>query len=206
MSPRLDDLDLRQFVGSGELSQDGDAGRVVSDFYAMAAAISSEGFDAGLRRLVQGLDTSRPATEVVSAVAQHLTRETSGLKGDILRKAVQETMLDAAGLGRGLEELNAKAGLEKFLCKRGTAGLLELFLSSYVFNTVWIRSQEAVRGKSGSRSLSKSMLGIQRFCTAAVRSVVTEWQAERKLEDLAVHRRSADTLIKTIETRLLKDS
>jgi hypothetical protein len=203
MSPRLNDLDLRQFIGLGELSLDGDAGRIVSDFYAMTAAISSEGFEAGLRNLAQGLDTHRRPTEIVAAVAQHLTREISGLKADILRKAVQETMLDAAGFGYGPEELNVKIGLEKFLRKRGATGLLELFVSSYVFNALWIRIQEAVRAKSGSRSLSKSMLDIKRFCTAVVRSVVAEWHAEGKLESLATKKRLAAAFMKTIEGRLL---
>ncbi len=205
MSPRLE-LDLRPFIGLGELSLDSDAGRVVCDFYAMTAAISTEGFEAGLRNLVQGLDTHRPPTEVIAAVAQHLTREIIGLKADILRKAVQETMLDAAGLGYGPEELNVKIGLEKFLRKRGATGLLELFVSSYVFNTLWIRIQEGVRAKSGSRSLSKSMLDMQRFCTAVVRSVVAEWQTDGKLEALATKKRLAAAFMKAIEARLLEDS
>jgi hypothetical protein len=50
------------------------------------------------------------------------------------------------------------------------------------------------------------MLGIQRHFTAAVRSVVADWQREGKLEGLAAQERLAGTLIKTIETQLLKDS
>ena len=43
-------LDLRPFIGRGELSLDGEAGNVVSDFYAMAEAIAAGTFVMGSDR------------------------------------------------------------------------------------------------------------------------------------------------------------
>src|SRR5436853_3864602 len=141
-------LVLRQFIG--HYSLDGEIGGAIADFYAMAIAISSKGLENGLRTVSPAMDTTQPAKELIAAIAEHLTRKISGLKADVLRKAIQETLLDAAGLGYGPEPLNIKVGLEKFLRKRGTKNLLERLLSSYVFNTIWIRIQDAVRMKRGS--------------------------------------------------------
>src|SRR5713226_9750361 len=123
------ELDLHQFIG--HYSLDGEIGGSIVDFYAMAIAISSKGLGTGLRSVSPAMDTTQPANELIAAIAAHLTRKISGLKADILRKAIQETLLDAAGLGYGPEPLDVKVGLEKFLRKRGTKKILERLLSSY---------------------------------------------------------------------------
>jgi len=127
------------------------------------------------------------------------------LKADILRKAVQETLFHAAGIGYGPEPLNVKVGLEKFLRKRGSKKLLEFFLSNYVFNTVWIRMQDGVRLKLGSRFLINSMIAIERFCVTVVKSVLSEWDTAGKLDELSTKRRLGTTLIKTVQARLVEN-
>src|SRR5437867_3517042 len=122
------DLSLRQFIG--HYSLDGEVGGTVVNFYAMAIAVTSKGFERGLRSVSPAMDTTQPAKELISAIAEQLTRKISGLKADILSKAIQETLLDAAGLGYGPEPLDVKVGLEKFLRKRGPKKILERLLSS----------------------------------------------------------------------------
>ena len=185
-------LDLRTFAE--DLSLDGDPGGAIVEFYAMSTAISIRGFEKGIREFLPDLDPARPGIEIVSAIVQHLTKGITGLKGDILRKAGHEALLDAAGLGYGPERLNVRAGLEKFLKKRGPRKILELLLSRYVFNTIWIRSQDAMRKQVGGESLSKSMLTLERFCVSAVKSVLDEWETEGKLEGLSRKNASAPCL------------
>jgi len=195
-------LDLQKFVE--DISLDGDIGGTIVDFYAMSTAISIHGFEKGVHQFVRDLDTARPGMEIVSAIVTHLTKGISGLKGDILRKAANEALLDAAGLGYGPERLNVKAGLERFLKKRGPRKMLELFLCRYVFSTIWIRSQEAIRKQVGGRTLGKSMIEIERFCVSAVKSVLDEWEAEEKLEGLTRKRRLGALLMRTIAARLVE--
>ena len=196
-------LSLREFVAPR--SFDAGTGGAIVDFYVMAEAISAEGFETGLHRLWRRIDTGRPTAAVIARIAEHLSRKISGLKADILRKAIQETLFHAAGIGYGPQPLNVKVGLEKFLRKRGSKKLLELFLSSYVFNTVWIRMQDAVRMKLGSRFLTNSIIAIERFCVSVVKSVLSEWDAAGKLDELPTKRRLGSTLIKTIQARLVEN-
>jgi hypothetical protein len=195
-------IDLRTFVGTGELTLDGEVGSAVAEFYAMSQAISSKGFEAELENWIQPTD-SLPGTELVARVADQLSHNLEGWDADILRKVIQEVMLDAAGVGCGAEHLNIKSGLEKFLRKRGARRLLELLLARYVFTTVWLRIEEAIRKKTGGQSLSKSMIGLERLCTATVRDVVDEWETEGKLEGLPTRKRLGSLLVKTIEGRLI---
>jgi hypothetical protein len=183
---------------------DGEIGAAVVEFYGVARAISSEGFDTGLQDLLSGLDTARPGTEVIAAIAEHLTRQISGLEADVLRKAIQETLLDAAGLDYHPELLNLKVELEEFLRKHGAKKILELVLSSYIFNAIWIRIQEAVRLEMGSHGLRNQMIGIERLCGSVVHSVLEEWKADGKLEELAIRRALGVALVKSIQTRLLE--
>jgi hypothetical protein len=199
-------VDLRRFIRRGERFLDGEAGGVVSDFYAIARAISSEGFDKGLQNVMKCLESRSPGIELAAAFAEHLTHEISGLNADILQKSIQETILDVAGLGSDPEQLNVKIALEKFLRRRGANRLLELFLLNYVFNAVWIRIQEPVRSKTGSESLSKSMMRVKRLCASVMKSILADWQAEGKLEGLAGKKRMGSTLMQTIEARLLGEA
>jgi hypothetical protein len=195
-------LDLRKFVE--DLSLDGNAGGAIVEFYAMSTAISIRGFEKGIHQFLPDLDLARPGMEIVSAIVEHLTKHISGLKGDILRKAAHEALLDAAGLGYGPERLNVRVGLEKFLKKRGPRKILELFLSRYVFNTIWIQVQDTMRQQVGGQSLGKSMLPLERLCVSAVKSVLDEWETEGKLEGLARKRRLGALLMRTIASRLVE--
>jgi hypothetical protein len=195
-------LDLRKFVD--DLSLDGNTGGAIVDFYAVSTAISIQGFEKGVHTFFPDLDLARPGTEIVAAIVEQLTKSISGLKGDILRKAATEALLDAAGLGYGPERLNVKVGLERFLKKRGPRKILELLLSRYVFNTIWVRSQDAMRQQVGGESLGKYMLRVERFCVSAVKSVLDEWETEEKLEGLTRKKRLGALLIRTIASRLIE--
>jgi len=193
--------DLRQFVE--DLSLDGDVGGAIVEFYAFSTAIATRGFDKAVHQFLPNLTTA-PGMEIITSLVEHFTKGVSGLQGDILRKAAHEALLDAAGLGYGPERLNVKVGLERFLKKRGPRKVLELLLSRYVFNTIWIQSQDPVRKQVGGQNLIKSMLTLERFCVSAVKSVLDEWETEEKLEGLTRKKRLGALLIKTIAFRLIE--
>ena len=201
---RRTEFDLRPFLEPRERILDVDIGKAVADLYAFVLAISSKGFEGALRASMQGVETDQPGPELVTAIGEHLSHGITGLQAEVFCKAVEEAIFDAAGLGYDLQRLNVKAGLERYLRKRGAKQFLELFLSRYVFDAVWLRVQDHLRAKSGSRSLRKSAVGIERFCASVVRSVVENWHVEGKLERLPAKKRLGTTLIATIETRLLE--
>jgi hypothetical protein len=198
-------FELHLFIEKREPLLDADIGPAIADVYAMATLIAAEGFDAISRFSMKTLHTNRRGTTLVEEVAQELSRSITGPKADIFRKALQETMLDAASLGHEPQKLNVKLRLESYLKKRGAKQFLVIFLSSYVFNTVWIKIQESIREESGSQALGKSMLGLSRECTSVVKSVVDDWQAQKKLEQLLTKKHLGAALIKAIDVRLRED-
>jgi hypothetical protein len=191
-----------RFIGEHPL--DRGVGSAIVNFYAMAISIASQGFEPGLNSVSPALDTDQQAVDVISDVAAHLTHKISGFRGDVLRKAIQESLIHASGVGYGPEPLDVKEGLERFLRKRGPKKLLELTLSSYVFNFIWIRLQDTVRSKRGSEALADSMLAIERFCVSVVKSVFGEWDQEGKLDELPPKKHLGATLIRTIQERLVE--
>src|SRR6266850_1203537 len=203
---RMAEFDLRPFLEPHERVLDVDIGRAVADVYALALAISSKGFKAALPASMQGVEIDQPGTELATAISEHLSRRNSGLKADLFRKALEEAIFDAAGLGYDLRKLNIKTGLERYVRKRSANEFLALFLSRYIFNTIWIRVQDHLRAKSGSRYLRKSAVGIERFCTSVVKSVVESWQTDGKLEQLATKKSLGNALIDAIEERLLENT
>jgi hypothetical protein len=201
---RRTDFDLRPFLEPGESILDANIGRAVANVYAFVLGISSKGFGKTLQDSMRGVETGQAGIELVTAIAEHLSQRVTGLKADLFRKALQEALLDAAGLGYDLRELDVGPGLERYLRKRSPAEFLVLFLSRYVFNSIWIRVQDALRAKSGSQSLRKSAAGVERFCLAIVKSVVEAWDAEGKLEQLPAKSRLGNMLMETIERQLLE--
>ena len=202
---RRKEFDLRPFLEPGERILDVDIGRAVAAVYALALAISSKGFEAAVRVSMEVVETDQPGPDLVTAITEHLSRSITGLKADLFRKALQESIFDAAGVGYDLHKLNVKVGLESYLRKRSAEQFLALFLSRYVSNAAWLRIQDSLREKTGSRSLRKFSISLERFCAFIVGSVVEEWRTEGKLKQLAAKKRLGNVLIETIETRLQFD-
>jgi hypothetical protein len=90
--------------------------------------------------------------------------------------------------------------------EHGPRQFLELCLSMYVFNTVWMDVQDSLHTQPAEPLFIKSMRNVERSCESAVRSVVEKWHCEGKLETLATTKALGNDLLTSIETRRLPHS
>jgi hypothetical protein len=101
------------------------------------------------------------------------------LDARIFDKAFRETLLDAAGLGHDLDAFDLKAGLERFLARRGVFGFVEKFLCFYVFDWVWISIHDDVTSKAGDRrSLDSQRRIFEGLVTSSVAFVCHQMRCD----------------------------
>jgi hypothetical protein len=149
----------------------------------------------------------KSAIEVVSAIVEHLTRDASGVDGEVLRNALQETILEAAGLEAELGYRDLETGLQNFLAQAGVDGLIELFLCHYVFDAVWVAIEDYAQSRSNSeQSFEAFMSAIEEVCRDEVRAAVAEYREDGKFGQVdwfgADGRRIGDDLSAEIVGRL----
>ena len=181
-------------------------GGTLADLHALMSTTLTEGFTKGLGKVAPEISPAH-ALSVVEQVAANLSRTILGLQGDVLRKSLQEALLDAAGPGYEPDGPDLEAGLSVFLQKKGTKGFLELFLSRYVFNTVWIRIQDAVQMQiQDQRLFTTTMHELDSLCRSLVKTVLDEWERDGKLDQLHSDRQIAESLIRRLEDSLLESS
>jgi hypothetical protein len=179
-------------------------GGPLADLHALMSTIHTEGFK---KRLWNREPETSPAAaiDVVAQVAENLSGTILGLEGDVLRKSLQEALLEAAGLGYDPDGPNLEVGLSKFLRKKGTRGFLDLFLSRYVFNAVWIRIQDAVQLQMpDQRFVTIAINDLETLCRSLVKSVLDEWETDGKLDRLERDKQLAESLIRKLEDCLLE--
>jgi hypothetical protein len=170
------------FAGGGGAAATGSRNRIastISGIGAFGAAVRDGGLDAALTRL--GLDDlrGRPAAEVVIAISEHLAKEAEGLDREFLQTALSEALIEAASLRDELGYNDFAVGLERFLAENGPAGLVELFLEHFVFDTLWGRiEQHAVDKSPDAASLESLMTAIQGECVAQVREQIDAARAD----------------------------
>ena len=128
-------------------------GRAASSLGGFATAVGSRGLDAGLDVLGLGELRGRPATEVVARIAEHLATGVEGLQGDLLRIALQDTLLEAAALEGETGYENLSDALQSFLDREGVEGLVESFLTHYIFDRIWAYVQAHVERRSAGQRI-----------------------------------------------------
>ena len=179
---------------------------VLAELIVFASGICAQGFSKTVENLIPELPLRESPSEIVSALAAALTRNISALEGDLLRKALQEAILEAAGLGYDLQSFDIVSGLQEFFQRRNVHDLIELFLSRYVFAVVSFKIQTAVGLQAQTEeSMIVSMLALERLCRNIVRSVSRDLWLPTKMDQLPGDHRLGETIVQTIEDRLLKE-
>ncbi|HYR84752.1 MAG TPA: hypothetical protein VE422_11800 [Terriglobia bacterium] len=181
-------------------------GGPLADLHAFISTTLTDGFTKGLGKLEPEV-SSVPAIDAVEQIAANLSRAVLGFEGDVLRKSLQEALLDAAGPGYDPEGPSLESELSRFLQTKGKKGFLELFLARYVFNTVWIRIHDAVQTQiPDERLFATTMYEVESLCRSLVKSVLDEWETEGKLDQLERDSHIAESLIRRLEDSLLEFS
>lgn len=195
---------------AGERSRTGGraaVGRAASGLGGFAAAVRDQGLDAGLRTLGLGELRDRPAAEVIARIAEHLAADTPGLQGELLSVALRDSILDVAALEGDRSYQNLSDSLQAYLNKEGIEGLVESFLTHYVFDRVWSCIQSHVERRSDSLA-SASALGraVESGCRAHVHALIDDMRVDRRFDGLDWFGRDGQALgqeiAETLETRL----
>jgi diguanylate cyclase (GGDEF)-like protein len=179
------------------------AGKVLGQLASFGSRICTQGYTNAVENVLPDHRRVGSPTEMVTALAAALTPNIMGLEGALLRKALEETILEAAGLGYELHSLDIAFGLQNFLVRRGVAAFLELFLSLYVFDVVALRIQGSTGLESSPEaSLTMSMLALERRCRNVVHYVSKDLGLNARVDELRRNKRLGVTIIRAIEDRL----
>jgi len=179
------------------------AGNVLARFGTFGLRVCSNGFSNAALDLRPDSSVSAHPIEIADEIAEGLTPNITGLERDLLRKSLNETVLQAAGLGQRLDSVDVASGIEEFLARYGVNSLLELFLSTYVFDVLCFKIGDFVLGRArNERSVKASLLRLERLCKQVVRLSLQNLRLDIALYRLSKDARLSQTVIRTIEAAL----
>lgn len=182
-------------------------GRAASGLAGFGAAIGTGGLAQALDSL--GIEDLRgkPAGEVISRIAAHLSEGLHGLEQDVLRGAIQQAIYNAAELTGDPTYENLEVSLQTFLSRDGVEGLVELFLTQYVFDRVWLLIEDYVNKRTDSQSdISNMEVAVEQACRSNVHNELEHHKTNGSFDNLdwfgTDGLRVADSIISDLEGRL----
>lgn len=182
-------------------------GRAASGLAGFGAMLGTGGLAQALKSL--GIEDlrGRPAGEVISRIADHLSDGLHGLEQDVLRGVIQQALLNAAELTGDSTYENLEASLQAFLSSDGIEGLVELFLTQYVFDRVWQLIEDHVNKRTDSQSdISNMEVAVEQACRSNVHDELEYHRADGSFDNLDWFGndglRVADAIVSGLESRL----
>lgn len=160
-------------------------GRAIAGLGGFASAVQERGLTEALRGLDLATLEGRPAVEVIARVSERLADGLDGVDGEILRTALNETILEAAQLEQELGYTDLEDALQNFLNDQGLSGLVELFLSRLVSDLVTAAVLDHVNQKTDSEQQTEALLtGIEIVCRDKARAVVGRYTTNGRLNQV----------------------
>lgn len=105
-----------------------------------------------------------------------------GVDAEILKTALNETILEAAQLEQELGYEDLGEGLQAFLTQEGLGGLIEMFLAKFVSDLVTAAIFEHVDQKSESATQTEAMLaGIESVCRSKAHTTIERYRTSGRL-------------------------
>jgi len=165
-----------------------------------------------LEKAIQSLDLpdlkDKSATEIVSIVAERLSSNVSGIEAEALKKALQDTILEASQLTEEGTYTDLEKSLQKFLQQEGIRGLVELFLAEYVFDFTWVFIEKYVQEKAkDGKSLEAFMTAHKSICGTKVKEKINEISKSKSFDSVdwfgKEGQRLANTIVAEIQKALL---
>lgn len=154
-------------------------GRVVAGLGGFASAVQERGLTEALQGLDLGNLEGRPAVEVIARVSERLAESLDGVDGEILKTALNETILEAAQLEEELGFTDLEVALQTFLNDEGLNGLIELFLTRFVADLVTGAILDHVDHKVGSEAQTEALLsGIEIVCRDKAHAIVERYRTD----------------------------
>lgn len=193
--------------GSAGGSRPSSVGRALSGLGGFGSALASGGLGAALDALGLGELRGKPAAEVVARIAEHMAAMADGLQLELLNATLRDAILDAAALEGDRTYENLEASLQSFLARDGIEGLVECFLTRYVFDRVWTLVENHIDLRSGSESETVAMSSaVERHCQSQVHTLVQDLRSEGQFDGVDWFGQAGQALgnriVATLEFRL----
>jgi hypothetical protein len=172
-----------------------------------AQAIRSGGLDRALELLGVARLKGRPAAEVVSEITEHIARRIEGTQRELLTDALRAALFEAAALQNDGSYENLRDALDRFLQREGIEGLIELFLTQYVFDRVWMLIENHIDLKTQSNSAADAIsVSVENACRSQVADLIADSKASGQFDAIdwfgAGGQATGEKLVADLETRL----
>lgn len=197
--------------GGGGVSSRGTVSRSVTHAVSGLAGFGTVLGTGGLAQALNSLGIEdlrgKPAGEVISRIADHLSETVNGLEQDVLRSAIQQAIYNAAELADDPTYENLEASLQTFISREGIEGLIELFLTEYVFDRVWLLIEDYVNKRTDSQTdISNMEAAVEQACRSNVQDEVEQHKTSGHFNNMdwfgSDGLRVAQTVITDLEQRL----
>ncbi len=193
--------------GRGGGVRNSSVGRAVSGLGGFGSALAAGGLGAALDALGLGELRGKPAAEVVARIAEHMAAMADGLQQELLNATLRDAILDAAALEGDRSYENLEASLQSFLARDGIEGLVECFLTRYVFDRVWTLVEQHVDLRTASENDSVAMSSaVEGGCRSQVQTLIEDLRSEGRFDGVDWFGPAGQTLgngiVATLEFRL----
>ena len=193
--------------GGGRRGSGRSVGGAISGLGGFGQTVQQGGLDEALDKL--GLEElkDRPASEVIARIAEHLCEGEEALQHEVMVDALKDALLEAAALQEGGEYKDLEAALQSFFQQNGVEGLIQGFLSSYVFDRVWMAVENHTQLKADSAASSQALsVAVAQACRDHVGSLIKENRDAGRFSQIDWFGRDgirlANDLVSELETRL----
>jgi hypothetical protein len=195
---------------SGRKSSDIGSNRIAQTIFSLAGF----GTTVGVGTLTQALNLlgiesleGKSAGEVISRIADHLSEQIDSPAQDILRTAIQGALHSAAELSDDPTYENLEQSLQTFLLREGIEGLIELFLTQYIFDKIWLFIEDYVNRRTDSQTdISNMEVAVEQSCRSSVHDEIEQRKNEGRFNSLDWFGRDgarvADEIVASLEQRL----
>ena len=159
-------------------------GSVTSRLGGFGGAFQRGGLDEALGSLGLGDLKGKPASEVIAKIAENLAECDDPLQREILCDALKDALIEVAALEDGGAYNDLEAALQAFFDQNGVEGLVQSFLTNYVFDRVWNAVENHAECKAQGNSAEALGVAVGQACRSHVESLIMETKAAGRFEKI----------------------
>lgn len=160
-------------------------GRATSGLAGFGAAFQGGGLNAALQFLGLKELEGHPASEVIARIADQLAEGNDPTQYELLNDALRSALIEAAALQEAGAYADLEAALQAYLDANGVEGLIQLFLSQYVFDRVWMAVENHAELKSQNESTVQALsIAVGNACRSDVEALIAEQKEAGQFENV----------------------
>lgn len=125
------------------------------------------------------------AAEIISKVADHLAEAADPLQREVLSDALREAFLETVAEVDASKYQDLEKALDTFFAANGVEGLLQSFLTNYVFGSIWMAIESHAQLKAEVSSAPQALsAAVNQVCREHVAATIQDAKASGKFDDI----------------------